>query len=195
MRSGRGDETRARLLRAAQEVIAGQGWGGVTTRAVADTAGLNAGLVHYHFGSVDALRRQAVRGCLDELVTASLSRLRAVDESRSAGRGLGDVLATMQRREPQATVVLFEAFLASLRDPGLREELGAMLRASRVELAGWLGTRPGVRDPDALAGLVVAALDGAYLHRLVDPDVDPATLLDPLGRLLSERDYAAQVGR
>jgi len=55
---------------AAAELIAERGWGAVTTRMVAERAGLRPGLVHYHFDSVTDLlidsslrrRRQRWRG-------------------------------------------------------------------------------------------------------------------------------------
>jgi AcrR family transcriptional regulator len=55
----RGHEVRQRLLGAAAELIAERGWAAVSTRAVADRAGLAPGLVHYHFTSVQALLSQA----------------------------------------------------------------------------------------------------------------------------------------
>ncbi len=41
--------TRQRLLDAAAELIAERGWGQVTTRAIAERAGLPHGTVSYHF--------------------------------------------------------------------------------------------------------------------------------------------------
>ncbi len=47
------------LVGAAIEVIARDSWGGMTTRKVARRAGVNPGLVHYHFGAASALAREA----------------------------------------------------------------------------------------------------------------------------------------
>ncbi|WP_288047924.1 helix-turn-helix domain-containing protein, partial [Nocardia sp.] len=48
----RGRATRERLLEAAVSLIGEVGWSGVSTRMVAQRAGVNAGVVHYHFASV-----------------------------------------------------------------------------------------------------------------------------------------------
>ncbi|MFW6204657.1 MAG: TetR family transcriptional regulator, partial [Actinomycetota bacterium] len=64
----RGADTRHRLLGATAAVIARDGWGAVTTRRVAEEAGLTSGLVHYHFSSVDDLRRQATVAALDRFL-------------------------------------------------------------------------------------------------------------------------------
>ena len=59
-RRGPGSEqTRVRLLRAAAELIAEQGWGAVRTRAVAERAGLPHGTVSYHFRGKQELLTEA----------------------------------------------------------------------------------------------------------------------------------------
>src|SRR5919205_1665376 len=55
----RGREVRQRLLRAAAELIPELGWNAVSTRILAQRAGLAPGLVHYHFESLQALLREA----------------------------------------------------------------------------------------------------------------------------------------
>ena len=49
-RVARGDATRSQILDAAREALATDGYTGTTTRAVADRAGVQLSLVHYHFG-------------------------------------------------------------------------------------------------------------------------------------------------
>ncbi len=58
-RTGADPSTSERLAAAAVQLIAEDGWAAVTTRRVAERAGVNQGLVHYHYGSVAALRREA----------------------------------------------------------------------------------------------------------------------------------------
>jgi AcrR family transcriptional regulator len=47
----RGDATRAQILDAAREMLRQEGYAATTMRAVADHAGVQLSLVHYHFGS------------------------------------------------------------------------------------------------------------------------------------------------
>jgi AcrR family transcriptional regulator len=49
-RLARGDNTRARIVEAAREVLGERGGAATTTRAVAERAGVQLSLVHYHFG-------------------------------------------------------------------------------------------------------------------------------------------------
>jgi AcrR family transcriptional regulator len=48
-------DARDRLLDAAERLLAAEGGGALTTRRIAAEAGVNHGLVHYHFGTVDDL--------------------------------------------------------------------------------------------------------------------------------------------
>ena len=48
-RVARGELTRTLILDAARDVLRESGYAGATTRAVADRAGVQLSLVHYHF--------------------------------------------------------------------------------------------------------------------------------------------------
>jgi AcrR family transcriptional regulator len=50
-----GDATRLALLDAAEELLISKGVAGITTRKVAEQAGVNQALVHYHFGTIEQL--------------------------------------------------------------------------------------------------------------------------------------------
>src|SRR5580765_6702883 len=54
-RALRGLETRQKILEAARNTIVERGYGGTSTRAVAELAGVPLSLVHYHFGDKHTL--------------------------------------------------------------------------------------------------------------------------------------------
>jgi AcrR family transcriptional regulator len=58
------------LMDAAEQLLYEAGYAGVTTRAVADAAGVNHGLVHYYFGSMDELLTQTLERFVDQLAHA-----------------------------------------------------------------------------------------------------------------------------
>lgn len=170
--------TREALLDAAATAIARSGWGAITTRQVAGLAGVNQGLVHYHFGSMDDLRRQAalhaLAGAVEAPTLAVLQPGPVADRLEACLAAVGDI----DPRSDQA-VVLYEAMLASTRD----DDLGALLAGFLAEFKALLALRladDGARHPTEAAALVAAALDGLLLHRIVDPDLDPTTLAGPL---------------
>jgi AcrR family transcriptional regulator len=158
--------------------IARDGWGAVTTRQVAALAGVNPALVHYHFGSMDALRREAALTALTEEVSGPTSALLQED---SLADGLVACLAAVGAIDPRAprSVVLYEAILAAARDDDLRAMLSDALDLFRSLLVERIRCAGGA-TPEASAAAVAAALDGAVLHRLVSPDLDVSALADPL---------------
>ena len=60
----------ARLMDAAERLLHDVGYAGVTTRAVAEEAGVKHGLVHYYFGSMDELLTQTLERFVDQLAEA-----------------------------------------------------------------------------------------------------------------------------
>jgi AcrR family transcriptional regulator len=158
--------------------IARDGWGGVTTRRVAELAGVNPGLVHYHFGSMAALRREAAIWALQHEVSAPTAALLEAPSMPAGVRACLDAVAAIDPASETASV-LYEAMLAAARDEELRAELGRALEAFRNLLAARIEAAHGA-DPVASAALVAAALDGVLLHRLVNPEFDVASLAEPL---------------
>jgi AcrR family transcriptional regulator len=59
-RSGRREEATTALLDAAERLLISDGYAGLTTRGVAAEAGVNHGLVHYYFGSMEELLLQVL---------------------------------------------------------------------------------------------------------------------------------------
>ncbi|ASU84736.1 TetR/AcrR family transcriptional regulator [Nocardiopsis gilva YIM 90087] len=180
----RGRSTRQRLLDAAVVLIGEVGWHNVTTRLVADRAGVNPGVVHYHFDSVTKLLIEActgvTRGLLDE-VTVRLAEQPDVDS------GIDWLLNELTRglESDPAALLLVEAFLASSRLPELRAQLVVQIAEFRTAVADWLRSRGCGDEADAAATVLAAALDGLVLHRILDPELDLAALASPLRRMLA----------
>jgi AcrR family transcriptional regulator len=69
---GRGEDTSRRILLAAIEVFAEEGYEGASTRSLASRAGVNAPAIQYYFGSKEGLYR-AVIGHIANLVEVRLA--------------------------------------------------------------------------------------------------------------------------
>ena len=63
-------QVRVKLMDAAERLLYDVGYAGVTTRAVAEEAGVKHGLVHYYFGSMDELLTQTLERFVDQLAEA-----------------------------------------------------------------------------------------------------------------------------
>ncbi len=186
--ASRGEEVRGRLRRAAVALIAERGWRAVTTRQVAERAGVGAGLVHYHFASVEALLRDAALEVMREVVAEVDGLLDAADDAET---GMGLVLEALDAHSGQDTTSLLflEAYLAAARDDGLRAEVAAVLHGVRRSIASWLD-RCGVPDPGPTAAVLAAAVDGLLLHRGLDPALTSGVAGSVLGRVLDRGEEA-----
>lgn len=163
---GRGSRRREQLLRAGIELLGEVGWSGVTARAVAQRAGTHAGLLHHHFGGLPQFKRGVAAAAVRQLAAPALAQLTT---SPDWAAGLASVVrATAQQTDIQAARVSAELIAASLHDPEVAELMRGALAEARRELVPWLD-RTGATDPEGLAVLVIATLDGLLLHRLVDP--------------------------
>jgi AcrR family transcriptional regulator len=58
------------LMDAAEQLLYEVGYAGVSTRSLAEAAGMNHGLVHYYFGSMDELLAQTLQRFVEQLATA-----------------------------------------------------------------------------------------------------------------------------
>lgn len=173
--TAQGQQTRQRLLAAAAELVPEVGWSAVSTRLVAQRAGVRPGLVHYHFPSVNDLLVDATVPALTGLVDEMVRMLEAAPDAASGIDALlGAVTgyaADYAAGEPVSRLTA-EAFLAAGRVPRLREALTVVLRQARARLAEWLRRGGFDGDAEATATVLAAAFDGLILHLAVDQQTD-----------------------
>lgn len=161
--AARGHEVRQRLLNAAVELIPERGWTAVSTRVLAERAGVTPSVVHYHFPSLPALLNEAVVG-LFQRVLGELDGF--LDTGRTPAEVIDAMLAWVDNYTGVDPVSLLsiEAYLAASRDERLREQIAGAVDEFRQRFGGWLAER-GVAAPEETAAVLVAAVDGLLLHR------------------------------
>ena len=183
--------TREKLMTAAAELIAELGWGRVTTRAVAERAGLPHGAVSYHFRGKQELLIEAAMFTFARAVPADeFAALAGVEDF------IGLVAAEVADRDaidPVLSRLMFEAMREAERDAVLRERMRAMLAHYRELMVQTIragqerGTIVAGVPADAIATLLGAIGDGLLLHVLLDPGLDVHPALDALRALLAPR--------
>ncbi|MFE1168484.1 TetR/AcrR family transcriptional regulator [Nocardiopsis sp. NPDC058789] len=181
MTTERGRQVRERLLGAASELIAEVGWGAVSTRMLAERAGVGPGLVHYHYPSLNALLNEAALATMRAVAERTAEQLEGTDP----GPGLEMMLAALDvyPGDDPVSALFVEAYLAAGRDDDLRDGITALLERFRAPLTDWLRAG-GVADPEATARVLASALDGVMLHRTLDPRLGAETVGPVLRRLL-----------
>jgi AcrR family transcriptional regulator len=166
-------EVRDRILDAALEVFAAEGFAGATIDAIGQAAGFTKGAVYSNFGSKD------------ELFLALLDRqfeLRSELIATAFDSGGGDTAATAQALSRSMLdsihdhtdyhIVFFEYWLRAVRDPQLRDRLIARRRAAAeqaLHLVEKTGTVPPSPRLPSLAQLVVTITAGVATEEVLRP--------------------------
>ena len=174
------------LLDAAERLLVDVGHAGITTRRLAEEAGVNHGLVHYYFGSVENLLVRALERFTERMVERQRA-LYASDEPfvekwRTAMRFLVAEDVTYEK-------VWLELQALAWNEAGLRERL------ARVN-AEWRGVlTDAFREPhrelgiemplEALVSLVITFNIGIMVERLGGIETGHAELLEWIDGWLS----------
>ena len=174
------------LLDASERLLVDVGYARITTRRLAETAGVNHGLVHYYFGSNENLLVRALERFTERLVERQRA-LYAGDEPfpekwRTAMRYLVDDDARYEK-------IWLELQALSWNDAGLRERLArvnAEWRAVLTEAFAEPHRELGIPMPlDALVSLVMTFNLGLVVERLGGVTAGHDTLLDWIDGWLS----------
>lgn len=177
--------TREKIIEAAASLIPELGWGDVSSRRVAERAGVNTGVIHYHVGSIGELRRIAavrrIRTFFLDRIGESLSQ----EDPAVAVETMLRALSANDPRDPEL-LLLYESLVAASRDEQLRAEIAVLLAELRQRLCDWFADR-GVAHPLPLAVTLTAAIDGYLLQRSLDPSLEPGPLIDGLVCLVRQQ--------
>ena len=174
------------LLDAAERLLVDVGYARITTRRLAETAGVNHGLVHYYFGSNESLLVRALERFTERLV-ARQRDLYASDQPflekwRTAMRYLVSEDVTYEK-------IWLELQALAWNDAATRarlERVNAEWRAVLTEAFEELHRELGIEMPlDALVSLVMTFNIGIIVERLGGIETGHAELLDWIDAWLS----------
>jgi len=140
----------ALLLKAGRELYPDTGAAGLSVRKVADRAGVNLGMFHYHFRSKEAFVRQLLQSIYDEMF-ASLELAASAGPPRDALRAALNVLGRFGRDNGRL----------------LRRLIGDALAGETVALEFLRANMP--RHVRVVIGLIVAGQGDGELRRMPPP--------------------------
>jgi AcrR family transcriptional regulator len=167
------------LLDAAERLLVDVGHSGITTRRLADEAGVNHGLVHYYFGSNENLLVRALERFTERLIARQrelyATDIPFADKWRIAMHFLVEEDVTYEK-------VWLELQALGWNDPVLRERLvrvNAEWRRVLMEAFDEPRRELGIDLPlEALVSLVMTFNTGMIVERLGGIDTGHAELLD-----------------
>jgi DNA-binding transcriptional regulator YbjK len=168
---------KAALAAAAMEVVAENGVGRTTHRAVAARAGLPLGATTYYYPTLDDLIAAGLRHALDALQT----ELHVWDERLRNAPDMPEALTQLVQEylaDRRQVRIEYELFVAAARDEALRPLAEAWLNDVPESLVATVGI--------ATAQDICALLDGFILQALVsDTELDAARLTSAIRKLSS----------
>ena len=156
---------REALVLAAYRRLAEAGFEGLRTRDVAAEVGVNIATLHYYFPSKEALIRGVVGHAMGRFRTAFAPGSRPGEQLAAQFQGI----RRLAKQEPELFVVMGELALRSGRDPAIAaifqetiEAWHATLRTlvGHAQKEGFVDKR---LDPDTVASLVIATLNGLFM--------------------------------
>jgi AcrR family transcriptional regulator len=176
------------LLDAAERLLVDVGYAGVTTRRLAEEAGVNHGLVHYYFGSIENVLVRTLERFTERLTQRQREMYAAdipfIEKWRTAMRYLVEEDVRYEK-------VWLELQALAWNRPEMRERLAPVDAEWRAVLTDAFA-RPreelGIDMPlDALVSLVVTFNFGIMVERLSGITTGHAELLEWIDQFLEER--------
>ena len=176
------------LLDAAERLLVDVGYTGVTTRRLAEEAGVNHGLVHYYFGSIENVLIRTLERFTERLTQRQREMYAAdipfIEKWRTAMRYLVEEDVRYEK-------VFLELQALAWNRPEMRERLApvdAEWRAVLTEAFAKPREELGIDMPlDALVALVVTFNFGIMVERLSGISTGHAELLDWIDQFLEDR--------
>jgi AcrR family transcriptional regulator len=168
------------LLDAAERLLVEVGHAGITTRRLAEEAGVNHGLVHYYFGSIENLLVRVLERFTAELIARQQAMYAAADvpfieKWRQA-------MLYLVSEDVAYEKIWLELQALAWNRPELRKPLARVndeWRAVLTEAFAEPRERYGIEMPlDALVSLVMTFNEGVILERLSGIETGHAELLE-----------------
>jgi len=156
---------REALVLAAYRRLAEAGFEGLRTRDVAAEVGVNIATLHYYFPSKEALIRGVVGHAMGRFRTAFAPGSRPGEQLAAQFKGIRRLAA----EEPELFMVMGELALRSGRDPAIAAIFKDTIQAwhdtlvSLVRHAQDDGFADRKLDPDSVASVVIATLNGLFM--------------------------------
>jgi AcrR family transcriptional regulator len=179
--------TAQKLLLAAKDIIANDGFDALTLNAVSAASGENKAMISYYFGNKAGLVAAVVDSVVHDEYVSSRDRMQAAVGPGPRSRRLTDEMRRVDAASGEFRV-FFELLPHVLRDETLRRRIAVLYRWYWGVKLDWLGidSQAGaLDDPDllGLSQLLSAVIDGLAIQAAIDPDIDLANPYRVFGKM------------
>jgi TetR/AcrR family transcriptional repressor of uid operon len=165
-------DRRAEILEAAGRLFAERGFHVTSTRDICVAVGMSAGNLYHWFPSKQAIIAELLRAD----AATHLARIDALGDIEDLNASAPDaILGFVGAATTDEVSRLLEGYATVLIDPELAPIVRGTDAATRERLAS-LVAGAGAADPDAVAVVLVALVDGLLARRALEPGRDLAAL-------------------
>jgi AcrR family transcriptional regulator len=171
-------EKAQRIVAAMRRSVAQRGVAASTFDHVAGEAGVSRGLLHYYFGSKEALLAEVVRRECELRITLLETQLQGAESADAFVELLRVTLEQMHEQDPDFVALLFELFSMSRRNEELADGFRSVIRRTREHVTAVIEAKhdAGVIEihapADAIVDVIFALGDGLALRMLSEADRD-----------------------
>jgi AcrR family transcriptional regulator len=167
------ESAKERIVAAAFAVLAARGSHDASVKEVARAAGVAPGLVHYYFSTKSELLLEVVREAC-RAYRADMDRIELPADAAERTRALLAWSKAKALERPDWYRLLVELDALALRDEAVAREVSILKREVRDHVADLVrAAEPRlalVADP--IAAVIIHAVDGLVVQRLIDPSFD-----------------------
>jgi len=165
--------SRERILDAATELFAARGYAGAGVDRLAQRSGIAKTAIYYHFGNKEGL----LAAVLDRAATQWIASIQEASRQGSdplgrLDRALAGMRAMLEERPWIYNLLQILTLEVAGEKPEIRATLQRIVQRAREAITDGMREALGVEVPgaDAIAGLILAALDGVALGMQIDPE-------------------------
>jgi len=170
------------LIQGAIECLHTKGFARTSARDIAAASGAGLASIGYHCGSKEALLSEALIRSFGDWVRRTGKVTLASEEASPLERLSTSLLAARESFEEQRPLLVsfVDAMAQAAHSDELREQMAALYRDGRRAVADIVRAILGKEaarlraDPEVVASLLIAVIDGFVLQWLLDPDDTPS---------------------
>jgi len=175
----RREQAREAILVSTWVALVRDGYEKITTRRIAEIAGVNIATLHYYFGTKEALLTEATRFAMKDAEQRVKAAMQEAPSAPDALRRVFDTIWDLVKERPG--ILRFDLVVRGFRDDTARREVLAIY-ATYKELMRHLVERHLCEGGQLASGLtaatvahyLVAAIDGVLLQHVLTGDDDTA---------------------
>ena len=165
--------SKQKILNAALEVFANQGYHSATVDAIAKNAGISKGLMYNYFKSKDDVLHELMIGMMDALMCEFMPLEAGKKFTKDDIENLINVGIDLVLEKPHFWKLYFSVFVQPEVMAIVYDRMMEMAKPYMIGLTTYFKEK-GIKDPEIMVRYFSAVMDGIQLHIMLDPKSFPA---------------------